>query len=47
MPWRNGRQFAGDIFKHTFLNENIDILIPIVLRFIPGTLVNNKSTLDQ
>ena len=34
-PWQNGRHFADDISKCTFLNENVSIAINISLKFVP------------
>ena len=38
---------ADDIFKRFFVNENIRILIQISLKFVPRSLINNKSALVQ
>ena len=38
---------ADDIFKHIFLNENIEILIKISLTFVPEGLIDNTSALVQ
>ena len=42
---QNGRQFAADIFKYIFLNENIWISIDISLKFIPKGPIENISAL--
>ena len=34
-PRQNGRNFADDIFKLIFMNENILIPIKISLKFVP------------
>ena len=44
-PRQNGRHFADDIFKCTFLNENVWILIKITLRFVPQGPINNIPAL--
>ena len=36
---------ADDIFKRIFVNENIRSLIQISLKFVPKSLINNKSAL--
>ena len=36
---------AADIFKHIFVNENIQIQIS--LKFVPKDLIDNKSALVQ
>ena len=40
-PRQNGRNFADDIFKCIFLNENAWISIKISLRFVPQGPINN------
>ena len=48
--WRrrqNGHQFAEDIFKCTFLNENIWIWINISLKFVPKGPINTIPALVQ
>ena len=40
-PRQNGRQFAEDIFKCIFLNENVWISIKISLNFVPGGPIKN------
>ena len=40
-PRQNGQQFPDDIFKCTFLNENIWIPIKISLKFVPKCPINN------
>ena len=44
---QNGQQFADDIFKYIFLNENVLIPIRISLTFVPRSLVDNYSALVQ
>ena len=44
---QNGRQFADDIFKCIFLNENVWILIKISLKFVPKDPINNIPALVQ
>ena len=44
-PRQNGRRFADDIFKWTFLNENIWCFIKISLKFVPRGPVNNIPSL--
>ena len=46
-PRQNGRQFADDIFKCIFLNENILIPIKISLTFVPKGSINNIPALVQ
>ena len=46
-PRRNGRHFAGDIFKWIFLNENVWIPIKISLKFVPQCPNNNIPALVQ
>ena len=46
-PRQNGRHFPDDIFKHTFLNENVRIPIKISLKFVPKGPINNISALVQ
>ena len=46
-PRQNGRHFADDIFKCTFLNENISISIDISLKFVPEARINNIPALVQ
>ena len=38
---------ADDIFKCIFLTENDRILIGISLKFVPRSLIDNKSALVQ
>ena len=48
--WRqrqNGRHFAEDTFKPTFLNENIQISIKISLKFVPKVPISNIPALVQ
>ena len=44
---QNGRHFADDTFKCSFLNENIWISINISLTFVPKGQINNISALVQ
>ena len=46
-PRQNGYQFPDDTFKCIFLNENIQILVKIALKFIPKYPINNIPTLVQ
>ena len=46
-PIQNGRNFADDIFKCIFVNENVWILIEISLKFIPKGPINNIPALVQ
>ena len=46
-PRQNGRNFAGDIFKWIFLNENVWIPIKISLKFVPQGSINNIPALVQ
>ena len=46
-PTQNDRNFAGDIFKCIFLNENVWISITISLNFVPNDLINNITALVQ
>ena len=46
-PKQNGRHFADDIFKCTFLNENVWIPIKISLKFVPLGPINNIPSLVQ
>ena len=39
--------FADDIFKCIFWNENYRILIQILLKFVPKGPIDNKSALVQ
>ena len=39
--------FADDIFKHSFMNENVKISIRISLKFVPKGPIDNKSALVQ
>ena len=43
----NGRHFADDIFKCTFMNEKFCISIQISLKFVPKGSIDNKSALVQ
>ena len=44
-PWQNGRNFADDIFKCIFLNENAWISLKISLKFVPKVRINNIPAL--
>ena len=46
-PRRNGRNFADDIFKRIFVNENCCILIKISLKNVPRGPINNTPALVQ
>ena len=46
-PRQNGRHFADDTFKCTFLNENVWIPIKISLKIVPGGPINNIPALVQ
>ena len=46
-PRQNARRFPHDIFKRTFLNENIRIPIKVSLKFVPKGPINNISALVQ
>ena len=46
-PEENGRNFADDIFKYIFLNENVCILIRMSMNFVPNGLICNKSALVE
>ena len=46
-PGQNGRHFADDIFKCTFLNENVWIPIKISLKFVPEGPINIIPALVQ
>ena len=46
-PRQNGRNFADDIFKWIFLNENVWIPIKIWLKFVPQGPINNIPALVQ
>ena len=43
----NGCHFADNILKYIFMNENLCILIPISLKFVPKRPVDSKSLLVQ
>ena len=42
-PGQNGRHFADDIFKHTFLNEKFRISIQTSLKSIPKGPIDYKT----
>ena len=44
-PTQNCRQFAGDIFKCIFLNENLWISLKVSLKFVPRVGINNIPAL--
>ena len=46
-PRRNEQNFADDIFKRIFFNENVWILIKISLKFVPKGPINNIPALVQ
>ena len=46
-PRQNGRNFPDDIFKRTFLNENVLIALEISLKFVPKGPINNIPALVQ
>ena len=46
-PRQNGRRFADDTFKRSFLNENVRISIKISLKFVPKGPINNNPVLVQ
>ena len=46
-PRQHGRHFADDTFKRIFLNENVEILIDISLKFVPKGPINNNLALVQ
>ena len=46
-PRQNGRNFADNIFKGIFFNENVWILNKISLKYVPYGLIDNKAALVQ
>ena len=46
-PRQNCRQFADDIFKCVFLNENVWISLKISLKFVPKVRIDNIPALVQ
>ena len=44
---QNGRDFADNIFKCTFLNENVGISISVSLKFVPKCPIDNIPALVQ
>ena len=46
-PRQNGRQIPDDNFKCIFMDENIQILIKISLKFVPKDPINNIPALVQ
>ena len=46
-PRQHGRHFADDTFKRIFLNENVEILIEISLKFVHKGPINNIPALVQ
>ena len=42
---QNGRHLPDDMFKYTFLNENVWISIKISLKFVPKGAINNIPVL--
>ena len=47
MLWQNGRHFLDNIFKCIFLNENVEIVIKISLKYVPKGSTNNIPALVQ
>ena len=47
MPRQNGRHFPDDIFKGNLLNENAKISIKISLKFVPGGLIKQYSSIGS
>ena len=46
-PRQNGHHFTDDIFKCTFMNENVWLMIKISLKFVPKCPTNNIPALVQ
>ena len=46
-PRQNGRRFADDVFKCTFLNLNVWISLKMSLKFVPKFPINNIPALVQ
>ena len=46
-PEQNGRHFPDDIFKWTFLNENLWISLKVSPKFVPKGPINNMPALVQ
>ena len=46
-PSQNDRNFADDIFKCNFLNEDARISLTISLKFVPEVRINNIPALIQ
>ena len=46
-PRQNGRRFADDTFKRSFVNENVRNFIKISLKFVPKGPINNITALIQ
>ena len=46
-PRKNGHHFPDNIFKHIFLNENIEISSEISLKFVPHGSFSNNPALVQ
>ena len=46
-PWQNGRNFADDIFKCVFVNENVWFPIKISLKFVLKGLINEYSIIGS
>ena len=44
---QDGRRFTYDIFKCIFLNETVQILIKISMKFVPKCSINNIPALVQ
>ena len=45
-PGQNGRHFADDIFRFTFVNKKFCTLIKISLKFVPKGPLDNNQALD-
>ena len=46
-PRQHGRHFPDNIFKCTFLNENVQISIEVSMKFVPRIPINNILALVQ
>ena len=44
-PGQNGRHFADDIFRGSFMNDKFCILVKISLTFVPKGPIDNIPTL--
>ena len=47
LPGKNGRHFAEDIFKYSFMKEKFCIYIQTSLKFVPKGPIDNQSALAQ